>query len=96
MGLEYKIGCSQHPDGLDKRLRSIHGFSEYDREQGLYHFRSPENQDTARMPDASAGIEPDGIYFNDHGGKTELVSVVFRRLIDAALAETDEVTIKEL
>ncbi len=48
------------------------------------------------MPDASAGIEPDGIYFNDHGGKREFVNVVFRRLIDAALAETDEVTIKEL
>ena len=48
------------------------------------------------MPDASAGIEPDGIYFNDHGGSRELVSVVFRRLIDAALAEADEITVKDL
>ena len=48
------------------------------------------------MPDASAGIESDGIYFNDNGGSTELVSVVFRCLVDAAFAEADEITIKEL
>ena len=96
MGLEYKIGCHQSPAGLDRRLRSIQGFSEYDQEHGLYHFRSPENQEVARTPDASAGIETDGIYFNDHGGSRELVSVVFRRLIDAALAEADEITVKEL
>ena len=48
------------------------------------------------MPDASAGLEPDGIYFNDQGGKAELVNIVFRRLIDAAFAEVGEITIKEL
>lgn len=96
MGLEYKITCCQDSDRLDKCLRSIHGFSDYDHEHRLYYFRSTENQDPARMPDASAGIEPSGIYFNDRGGNIELVSVVFRRLIDVALAEADEVTIREL
>lgn len=96
MGLEYQIVCSQNPDELDKRLRLLHGFSGYDKEHRLYYFRSAENQDVARMPDASVGIEPDGIYFNDHGGDAKLASVVFRRLLDVALAEADEVIIRGL
>ena len=96
MGFEYKLTCVPVPTELDKPLRAIPGFSEYDRQYGQYHFRAPENQDTARMADASVAIEPDGVYFIDHCGNTALANGVLRRLVDLALFEADEVIIREL
>jgi hypothetical protein len=41
------------------------------------------------MPDAFAVIEEAGIYFCDNGGARESVAVLFRRIIDKALACAD-------
>ena len=41
------------------------------------------------MPDATAVIEPQGLYFCDHCGAREPVAVLFRRIIDEALTLSD-------
>ena len=41
------------------------------------------------MPDATVVVEPSSIYFCDHGGSREAAAVLFRRIVDEALALSD-------
>ena len=85
MGLEYRISCP--PESLAKLgdfLRRVGGQpSAQFPEQIEFRFH-PSTSDG--MPDATAIIEAQGIYFCDYGGAREQVAVLFRRLIDEALA----------
>ena len=81
MGVEYKIRFSVPSDGsLDRVL--------------------------AQLPDASiedsswtefdVKVEADGIYFCDNLGRPEVAAIAFKRLVDTALGNSDEVVIEEL
>lgn len=88
MGIEYRISCTAK--GLPKiaeLLKQLGGqpCSQLP-EQINFRFRpSPPTE----MPDATVVVEPEGIYFVDHGGDPEQVAVLFRRIVDEALAYAD-------
>jgi hypothetical protein len=98
MGVEYRISCPPEKlPKLEEFLRHAGGKpSEQYPEQLEFRFR-PCGPD--EMPDATAMLEPAGVYFCDHCGAQEPVDVLFRRLIDEALAcsdSSDSVTITAL
>jgi hypothetical protein len=84
MGIEYRISCP--PESLPKLrefLRRAGGLpSAQFPEQIEFRFR-PSTPD--QMPDATAVVEAQGLYFCDHCGEREPVAVLFRRIIDEAL-----------
>ena len=88
MGIEYRISCP--PESLPKLaefLRRAGGIpSAQFPEQIEFRFRPSI---PGEMPDATAVIEPKGLYFCDHCGGREPVSVLFRRIIDEALTLYD-------
>jgi hypothetical protein len=88
MGIEYRISCP--PESLPKLaefLRRAGGLpSAQSPEQIEFRFRSSI---PGEMPDATAVIEPQGLYFCDHCGAREAVSILFRRIIDEALTLSD-------
>ena len=92
MGIEYEIRFEYpNQDALDSFLRSVARFDRIDAKFASYEFRDPGNP--GPMPDASAKIELDGIYFCDHGGKgQEIRDDIVKRL----RATFGEVTIAEL
>ena len=98
MGIEYRISCP--PEGLPKLaefLRRAGGLpSAQSPEQIEFRFRSSS---PGEMPDATAVIEPQGLYFCDHCGAREPVAVLFRRIVDEVLrlsGSSDSVVITSL
>jgi hypothetical protein len=71
MGYEYMLDFDvADPARADWVLRAVSGFEAYDPEHQLYSFR---RESTDAMPDASAKIEPSGIYVCDYGGSYRVV-----------------------
>ena len=88
MGIEYRISCP--PESLPKLeefLRRAGGLpcAQFP-ERIEFRFR-PSTPD--EMPDATAVVEPQGLYFCDHCGAREPVAVLFRRIVDEALTLSD-------
>lgn len=88
MGFEYRISCP--PENLLKLgefLRQAGGLpcTQFP-ERIEFRFR-PSTPD--EMPDATAVIEGQGLYFCVHGGPHEPVAVLFRNIIDQALMLSD-------
>lgn len=95
MGIEYiiKFNCPNVQE-LDRLLRQAPYFSAYLDAHNSYEYRSNSNQSPAVMPDATASIEPEGIYFCDHC--SQKAKDVFDYLHQQASQLTDEVVIEEL
>lgn len=88
MGIEYRISCPRESlPKLDEFLRREGGqpCAQFP-EQLQFRFRPPAPDD---MPDATAVVEAEGLYFCDHGGAREPVAVLFRRIVDEMLALSD-------
>jgi hypothetical protein len=97
MGIEYRISCP--PDKLPKLeacLRRLGGQPARQFPDQLEFRFQPSPPDA--MPDATAVVEPAGLYFCDFGRSRE-VALLFRRIIDEALTlsdSTDSVVITSL
>ena len=88
MGVEYHISCSTD------RLPHLAEFLL--RIGGQRHPQSPEQIEFSfravapgSMPDATVVVELTRLYFCDHGGPREAVAVLFRHIVDEALALSD-------
>ncbi len=98
MGIEYRISCpSENLQKLEEFLLRAGGrASARFPTQVEFRFRQTSPDE---MPDATAIVEPQGLYFCDHCGAREAVSVLFRRIIDEALTlsgSSDSVVVKTL
>jgi hypothetical protein len=81
MGIEYRIRFS-HPDPLTiaERLRKLNNIAED--AAGVFTF----HEDSARrdMPDATAQIQSDGIYFCDNGGSgRKFLGIMLAAVVDS-------------
>jgi hypothetical protein len=98
MGIEYRISCPPEKlPKLEEFLRRVGGkpCPQYP-DQLEFRFGPSQPQE---MPDAIAVIEPGGLYFCDNCGPREPVAILFRRIIDEALAcadSSDSITITSL
>jgi len=88
MGIEYRISfLPEKLPELEQFLRRVGGEPCRDRpERFEFRFRSSQPDE---MPDATAIIEAEGLYFCDHCGAREPVAVLFRNIIDEALTLSD-------
>lgn len=88
MGIEYHISCP--PEKLQKLeeflLRAGGQPSARFATQIEFRFRQSS---PGEMPDATAIVETQGLYFCDHCGARDAVAVLFRRIIDEALSLSD-------
>ena len=88
MGVEYHISCS--PDRLPRLAEFLLriGGQRHPQSSGQIGFSfGPAAPDSA--PDATVVVEPERVYFCDHGGPREAAAVLFRRIVDEALALSD-------
>lgn len=88
MGIEYRISCPR------ESLRRLEEFLHHAGAQPCAEFPErlqfrfrPSTPD--EMPDATAVVESEGLYFCDHGGARAPVAILFRRIIDEALKLSD-------
>ena len=82
MGIEYKLRF-RFPDAqsVGDSLRRLPMAYEVAQANIDFEFRSPEN--LSSMPDASAHVEEDGLYFCDYGGMgRQFLGVIVARLVD--------------
>jgi hypothetical protein len=88
MGTEYRISCqSGNLSRLDQFLRRVGGQPSPQFPERLeFRFRASTPDE---MPDATAVVEAQGLYFCDHGGVREPVAVLFRRIVDEMLTLSD-------
>jgi hypothetical protein len=94
MGMEYKLRFL-YPDeaSVTLALRRLPMVREVRRANIDFEFRTPESKDPNSMPDASAHVEKDGLYFCVYGGLgEEFLGVVIARLVD----KFGRVTVAEL
>jgi hypothetical protein len=68
MGREYRLQFAHaNPERVEAVLRTVALFVGPGTSVSSFDFRAPAN--TGAMPDATAALEPDGLYFCDHGGQ---------------------------
>ena len=92
MGMEYKLRFG-FPDAesVNSVLRRMPMVREMPRATIDFEFRSANNADS--MPDASAHVEQDGLYYCDHGGMgRQFLGVVIATLV----GEFGPVTVADL
>jgi hypothetical protein len=58
-------------------------------EPPTFEFRADDAPPAPAMPCITITIEPEQLYFCDHGGPREFVAVLFRHFLDAALTHSD-------
>ncbi len=91
MGFEYRITIERvAAEDLDRLLREVSGFAGIEQEFDGYTFRTDDN--TGKMPNAEARLEPGGLYFCDYGGGEPYLSAVLM----SCLAEYGEVAVSKL
>jgi hypothetical protein len=81
MGIEYKMQFTHTgTESVASILRRLPMVREVPADEGKFELRAGETQGT--MPDATACVEPDGLYFCDCGGAgRQLLGVVIARLV---------------
>lgn len=81
MGIEYKLQFAHsNPAGVASVLRRLPMVREMSGHTGEFELRAMET--TGTMPDATAHIEPDGLYFCDHGGSgRQFLGIVIAQLV---------------
>lgn len=87
MGIEYRISCTAKGlSQIAELLERLGGVASQEFPRQLeFRFQSSA---PGEMPDAAVVVEPAGIYFVDYS-RHEQVAVLFRQIIDEALASSD-------
>lgn len=89
MGTEYIIKFDlDDPYKAERILESAPGFAGREESQGqsFYEFRRPDS--LGGMPDATATIEPGGIYFCSYGQSAEILRAILGR-VEAEFGEVE-------
>lgn len=89
MGQEYRI--SSQPSALEE-LKSLClrlGGMQQPEASSSFEFRSRTEQLSLSMPDASAVLSDDYIWFCDNGGPKEFVAPIFLKLLNLVLRHSD-------
>ena len=91
MGIEYTLRFTvTDPSGVEELLRRIEGASPRKEPSHTIEFRRDAGK-TEDMPDATAQVENEGLYFCDHGGfGREYLGQVVARLVGVYGAVTVE------
>jgi hypothetical protein len=81
MGIEYKLQFAHSdPACIADSLRRLPMVREMSVRAGEFELRAMES--TGTMPDATARVEPDGLYFCDYGGAgRQLLGILIARLV---------------
>lgn len=88
MGIEYRISCS--PSGLPRLAELLLRLGGRPRPQASEQIEFlPGPQVAGSTPGATVIVEPSSVYFCDHGGPREAVTMLFRRIVDEALGLSD-------
>jgi len=89
MGQEYHISTKVSALEELKTLCSRLGGQLQPEYPTTFEFRCSTRDDSSTMPDASATLEADHIWFCDHGGSNEFVAPIFFKLLNVALRHSE-------
>jgi hypothetical protein len=96
MGIEYRIRFDASPSDLERRIRVLRFFVNFDSKNCLYLLHVGPAKDEKSV-NGWVVIKEDGLYFCDNlGGTSSDRATIFRAVIDLALEQSHTIEVEQL